>query len=145
MAACVTVDTLVSTPEGEKPIGDIKPWETINAFDSQGLPIVAEVVSVRREPSEIMEVTTASRTLLCTPSHVLQQFSGDMSETSVGQLKVGDGVLTVDGIELIETIRPVGREDVVILKLNNEYRNYAFTTDGFFSLDDYRTAQVAGA
>lgn len=144
--ACVTLDTLVETPQGPRPIGEIRPGELVVAFDGRGQRHDFAVLSNRRSPAEVFEIKAGGFTLRCTGSHELQRFVGDMARVTVDQFKRGDSVLTLgpNGLrrEAIDSITPLGVCDVAILKLDNEDEYFAFVTNGFLSIDDYTSEDM---
>lgn len=146
-AGCVTLDTLVQCAFAARPIGDVEEGDLIQAYDGEGNPKWARVISIRRQPAKVMEIHAGGKVLRCTSSHVLQRFAADMSEIPAARFKPGHSVLMTDAVgnfgrQRIERIVPMAEEqEVAILKLDNENENFAFETGGFLSLDDFRAEQ----
>lgn len=92
--ACLPGDTLVSTPDGDIPIKDIKVGQTVYSFDRCFHEVKTAKVTASaktRKNAEILELKTFSDSVRCTPDHVLYvERNGRPSECQADQVKVGD-------------------------------------------------------
>lgn len=125
---CVTLDTLIDTPNGRVPIKNILPKDKV----SYGMDVSVKAVKTGIVQEVIQIRTDAGHVLRCTPSHRLIRSRSDVNGTSVRLLKVGDKILARDFTEvtIISKIRVVGECEVKSLTLPSPH---LFVTNGLLS------------
>lgn len=140
--ACNTLDTWIFTPSGYKQLKDIQEGDRVS------IPVgmngeFAEGIVIRKKiekEQDIFKLTSSFNSIKGTSSHVfslekeIEIRLGDISP-SCG-IEVPFFINNVMDSAIVHTIELLpNKEDVAILKLNDEENNYNYITNGYISVD----------
>lgn len=139
-AACNTLDTWILTPKGHKQLRDINVGDRVITVLANGKFEEAKVIrkEIKKE-QDIYELKCTNTMLRGTIGHVLAGAEG--VELSFEELPEENPLLPMVINEDLATTSIVSfgitklKEDVAILKLNNEKENFNYITNGLISID----------
>lgn len=139
--ACNTLDTLILTPNGYKPLYEIQIGEKV--LTPIGLTGEFEESKVIRKEvvndEDIYEIKVNGSHLKGTLSHELVTDKEEEKALMLIGNEVGSLLLCIGNkisIQSISSFRKTNiRQKVAILKLNDEKKNYRYITNGFISVD----------
>jgi hypothetical protein len=138
--ACNTLDTWVYTPKGYKQLAELNVGDKVYTLGPNEK--LEEAKIIRRdikEAQEIWELTCNDTCLKGTLSHVI----AGMNDTEYSFQDLAEVLTTLPAFKndelFITTMKSFkkkkNKEDVVILKLNNEKKNFNYITNGLISID----------
>ena len=119
---CFFGSTLIKTPEGSRPINDLKEGEKVLSFDDKGEIHEAKILKVHRHlAEEIWDYKFwGDKSVIATPNHwVLNQFNAFVG---IGTLGPDDCVVDINGhlLPLIES-KKIGHGTVYNLTVENQH------------------------
>lgn len=143
VGACNTLDTWILTNKGYKPLGEIRVNDIVmSPNDLTGLFEERKVIRTRLlRNQEISNIIVEGSQLSGTASHVLE--NADEEEIEFANLFVQETSLPIlinesfINKKIKRYTKSPRKQDVKILKLENERFNYKYITNGFVSVDDY--------
>lgn len=138
--ACNTLDTWIYTSNGYKQLAELEIGDRVYTLGAEEKLEEAKIIRKDlKENQEIWELTCDDTCLKGTLSHVIGGMNNnEYSFQNLAEVLIPLPIYKND--ELFTTImkslkKKDKKEDVVILKLNNEKQNFSYITNGLISID----------
>lgn len=149
-STCFPAGTLISTPNGEIPIENIKVGDMVKAFNNDGKIYNRKVVAIKdiTKSEKIYTIKTSNGNVSSTPKH--RYFTQNNEFIEAEKLNVGDCLFTTNGYsKIVEIVIDNRAENVYNFEVEDLHTYFAngfgvhnFKTSAFFANCNYVRATI---